>query len=72
MFKKASATLDRDKDNQNMIRALTKSTGRLKEIVEMRIKQELTLAEIGAHFSISRQRVRQILEKVRNGDYNKG
>jgi DNA-directed RNA polymerase sigma subunit (sigma70/sigma32) len=55
-----------------MIRALTKSTGRLKEIVEMRIKQEMTLAEIGAHFSISRQRVRQILEKVRNGDYNKG
>ena len=62
----------RDKENPNMIRALTKSTGRLKEIVEMRIKQEMTLAEIGAHFSISRQRVRQILEKVRNGDYNKG
>ena len=62
----------RDKENPNMIRALTKSTGRLKEIVEMRIKQEMTLAEIGVHFSISRQRVRQILEKVRNGDYNKG
>ena len=59
----------RDKENPNMIRALTKSTGRLKEIVEMRIKQEMTLAEIGAHFSISRQRVRQILEKVRNEDY---
>ena len=68
IMKKPNPTLRRDKNNPNMIRALKESTGRLKQIVEMRIKQEMTLVEIGAHFNISRERVRQILVALRNGD----
>jgi len=62
----------KDKQNENVMRALTESTGRVKRIIEMRIVQGLTQAEIGRELNLSRERIRQIIVAVRGGDFDLG
>ena len=62
-------TAQHDANDPLLIDAMRHVEGRNKKILELRFKGH-SLSQISKHFNVSRERIRQLILKMREGDYS--